>query len=1320
MSGSERTMNDIYRKLLETAGLYRKSDSRIWEDMLETNGDPDSYTALSRDRINVTGCFPWKKDQKVLCAGADYGCFAPLTSETASVDILDTEPERRELAALRYSRLAETGRLRVLVSAEPESYDVVIADLAGAGMTAVEPKTADVYEYLTRLTEYLKQGGSMLVIADNAGALEASAGELRDDAENCISLRRAGELSRELGFTRLLRYYPLPNALFAKNIFSDRLLPSQGSFKDINRYSFGSRQTVFNADVVYGRLCETGVFPEFAPSYALIMSELRRSTSDISDTEHIPEAEGDPGTPVYVRYNRSRAEAFALKTEIFEDAEGNRTVRKTALSQAGNVHIRSFENKYKLLKKEAPDTLNILEPVIGENENGLAYALFRYIKGDTLDSMLSEMISDGRAPEEALEQALAVVLGNRETAGRNIDGLFENVIRDTDGRLWIIDYEWVREEPLDKRFLRCRILSYWYDAHSSMLYGYENRRGFLNSLGVNAEVIDEYDRWEKEFQSVVGAGEKLPYGSFSTPISAAAFREQEARLAEMTEWNLRLQDEVEEHKTVLAKEREIERLSQNHIRNIEKINSAQKAELEMLREQNVYLAAHQSISSRIKRGLITRLDTWAPADSNRRRMIRYAKNTLLHPVRMLGMYLGREGRVFIRGDFRIGGEFAEGGILNIPETPSPLVSIVIPAYNQVGYTYACIRSIIANTDPLETPYEVILADDVSSDATSEIGDYIHGLIVSRNTSNMGFLKNCNQAAARARGDYILFLNNDTKVHENWLEPLVRLMREDSTIGMTGSKLVYPDGRLQEAGGIIWSDASGWNYGRLDDPDRPEYNYVRETDYISGAAIMIRADLWREIGGFDELYAPAYCEDSDLAFEVRRHGCRVVYQPQSVVTHFEGISNGTDVEGTGLKRYQKVNQEKFRKKWADELKKQSVNTGDPDPFKARDRSQEKKCVVVIDHYVPTWDRDAGSKTTFQYLKMFLKKGFNVKFIGDNFLHEEPYTTQLMQLGIEVLYGDAYRDGVFDYLKKNSANIDFCYLNRPHIAAKYIDFLKKNTDIKCIFYGHDLHYLRLFREYELSGDIRKKRESDYWKNVEYSVMEQADMVYYPSQVEIDEIHRLHPELQAKAITAYVWDEFRDSSGEDYESRNGLLFVGGFRHPPNADAVKWFAEKIFPKIREEIGDVRFYVAGSGAGEDILALADSEAGIEILGFVSDERLAQLYSSCRLVVVPLRYGAGVKGKVVEALYNNAVVVTTSVGAEGIPGAEGIMKVTDDSPETLTGDTEEVENTFAGETVSLYRDTGKCAEMSRACSKYMREHFSIDAAWSVIEEDFSR
>ncbi|MBQ0100169.1 MAG: glycosyltransferase family 2 protein, partial [Lachnospiraceae bacterium] len=348
---------------------------------------------------------------------------------------------------------------------------------------------------------------------------------------------------------------------------------------------------------------------------------------------------------------------------------------------------------------------------------------------------------------------------------------------------------------------------------------------------------------------------------------------------------------------------------------------------------------------------------------------------------------------------------------------------------------------------------------------------------------------CNQAAAKARGEYIFFLNNDTKVKPGWLSSLVTLLDGDDSIGMAGSRLVFADGKLQEAGGIIWSDASGWNYGRGDDPAEPEYNYVKDVDYISGAAICIRKSLWQEIGGFDERFAPAYCEDSDLAFEVRKHGKRVVYQPLSEVVHFEGVSNGTDVNGTGLKRYQVVNQEKFREKWKDELACQQENTGDPDPFTARDRSGNKKCILIVDHYVPTWDKDAGSVTTYQYIRMFVKQGWNVKFLGDNFLHEEPYTTVLTQMGVEVLYGERLKSGIWDWIAKNKSHIDVAYLNRPHIAAKYIDTLK-DCGIRCIFYGHDLHYLRIRREYELTGEIRKKRESDYWKSLEYEVMEKAD--------------------------------------------------------------------------------------------------------------------------------------------------------------------------------------------------------------------------------------
>ena len=631
--------------------------------------------------------------------------------------------------------------------------------------------------------------------------------------------------------------------------------------------------------------------------------------------------------------------------------------------------------------------------------------------------------------------------------------------------------------------------------------------------------------------------------------------------------------------------------------------------------------------------------------------------------------------------------------------------MVIPVYNQIHYTYACLVSILENTP--DVSYEIIIADDVSTDATRELSRYAENVVICRNETNQGFLRNCNNAAKKARGKYIMFLNNDTQVTPGWLSSLVDLIGSDPSIGMVGSKLVYPDGRLQEAGGIIWSDGSGWNYGRLDDPNKAEYNYVKDVDYISGAAILLSRKLWNQIGGFDDRFAPAYCEDSDLAFEVRKAGLRVVYQPLSKVIHFEGVSNGTDVNGTGLKRYQVENSRKLREKWAEEFKKQCVNTGNPNPFRARERSQGKPVILVVDHYVPTFDKDAGSKTTYQYLKMFLKKGYVVKFLGDNFLHEEPYSTVLQQMGVEILYGPEYQAGIWDWIMRNKDEIDFAYLNRPHIAVKYVDFLKQNTDIKIIYYGHDLHFLREYREYELTGDIQKKRDSDYWKSIEFSLMEKAAAAYYPSYVEEEAIHAVKPELPVKAITAYVYETFLENIDMDFAKREGLLFVGGFAHPPNADAVLWFAKEVFPLIREKL-DVTFYVVGSKVTEEIRALEQPGSGIVVKGFVSEEELAALYAGSRLVVVPLRYGAGVKGKVVEAIYNGSVIVTTSIGAEGIPEAGDIMRIADE-PED-----------FAGAVVSLYNDPDTCAAMCRKTQAYIREHFSVDAAWKVIEEDFTR
>ena len=636
--------------------------------------------------------------------------------------------------------------------------------------------------------------------------------------------------------------------------------------------------------------------------------------------------------------------------------------------------------------------------------------------------------------------------------------------------------------------------------------------------------------------------------------------------------------------------------------------------------------------------------------------------------------------------------------LEFPWSINPKVSIIIPVYNEFHYTYCCLKSILKNSG--DVSYEVIIANDCSTDLTKDIKKIIDNINVVTTKQNVRFLLNCNNAAKHAKGKYILFLNNDTQVQDNWLSPLIELIESDDKIGMVGSKLIYPDGMLQEAGGILWKDGSAWNYGNRKNPSDPEYNYVKEADYISGAAIMIKKKLWNKIGGFDQDFAPAYYEDTDLAFEVRKHGYKVMYQPLSMVVHFEGVSNGTDIEN-GQKQYQQVNCQKFYDKWKHILESEHEPNG-VNVFLAKDRSIHKKHILVVDHYVPHHDQDAGGKCTYMYLKLFVRMGFQVTFIGDNFYKHEPYTTELNQMGIEVLYGNYYYNNWQDWLKENSHYFDYIYLQRPHIAVKYIDLVKQYSHAKILYFAHDLHHIREYREYEMTKDPKKLESSQNWKKIEYDLFSKADVGHVVGSYEQEIMQKAFPNKPIRNIPLYIYDKILDDINKKFKERNDLLYVGGFGHPPNIDAVLWFASEVFPIIVNKYPNIKWHIVGGKVTKEIENLASENIIVE--GFVSDETLESLYRTCRMAVVPLRFGAGVKGKVVEAGYFQIPLVTTSIGAEGLNIEDGSMIVEDNGKK------------MANLICDLY---DKLKEMSNNGKKFISKNFMMSEAERVIRLDLS-
>jgi GT2 family glycosyltransferase len=615
-------------------------------------------------------------------------------------------------------------------------------------------------------------------------------------------------------------------------------------------------------------------------------------------------------------------------------------------------------------------------------------------------------------------------------------------------------------------------------------------------------------------------------------------------------------------------------------------------------------------------------------------------------------------------------------------------SIILICYNKIEYTFQCLRSLLREIDLVET--EIIVVDNGSRDETARVLSYFRNFIrVVTIEENAGFLDACNLGARAGRGKYLVLLNNDIEVLPGWLAALLETVDGDPEVGAVGPMYVYPNGILQEAGSIVWKDASAAHYGWGQSPENKRYNFAREVDYCSAAAFLIRKEIFDKLDGLDPRYKPAFYEEVDLCFGVRSLGYKVIYQPRARAIHHEGITLGVDVK-VGPKRFQVINQQKFYEKWREYLEREHYDAATTSMERASDR--RRPGLLICDDRIPTPDRDAGSARMFFILKSLARWSRPV-FVSTSKPEWPEYEKRLWQVGVET----ANAAGLGRLLKNRKYQT--AVVSRPEVAEVLIPWLRRHDpNMKIVFDMVDTHFIRLEREYAISGEAHTAREAKRYRKLETRMARLSNLIWCASSEDKRVMER---EVPGKRIEVIPTIHELHGRGKPFEERADLLFVGNLAHRPNSDGIHFLMKDIFPLIQASLPNVKLHIVGDNASPEILAYASDS--VRVTGYVAD--IGPLFENCRVFVAPVRFGAGIKGKVGEAMSYGVPVVTTAMGAEGFSLENEANAMIAETPAD-----------FAAAVTRLYSEKPLWQTLAENSHRHIEQHFTPEIIARMINQ----
>ena len=546
--------------------------------------------------------------------------------------------------------------------------------------------------------------------------------------------------------------------------------------------------------------------------------------------------------------------------------------------------------------------------------------------------------------------------------------------------------------------------------------------------------------------------------------------------------------------------------------------------------------------------------------------------------------------------------------------------------------------------------------------------------------------------ALAKEETVFFLSKWLGISRSYfLNGMAALERYHA--GLLQPMLLGEYGRVFEAGAVLLQNGKRIPYGKDGDPKKSRYRYAKEVDTISPLAFVANKSIVISVCDNEDQKWDQEYQLCDLSFRMRANNEKVMYASSFCAF------NASD--------YLYHNDEmprRFASVWKKILQKENI-ASESSMFLGRDRSQHHKLIFACDDRVPRPDFSAGDRTMYQYLQLWVKMGYSVKYVGDEMVRVETYDSEVENMGVEIIGVDGQGDMEWQaFLADNGRYIDYAYLCRPHILKKYRDALLAFGKPQIVYYCVDIDSLRQKRACEVAGDYAGVLRAEEALTHEIAAMKKADTILTISEYEkklLDEkIKRKHVMLNP----IYTYSEFPIVM-DDFSSRSGLMFVGGFKHSPNGDAMTWFCQNVLPQIIRFLPNIKMHIVGNNPPPEVQALAGKNVFVH--GYVNDDELVSLYQSVRIVVVPLRYGAGVKGKLIEAMYYGMPIVSTSIGTEGLPDIDALLPAANTAEE------------FSNQVIALYHDLDALKKASKRNQDYVRRQYCEKYAVEFFNQVFS-